>query len=151
MVQASADADVTIVKTAIESASTQPTILIDEDTDLLVLLCYHANMQTHDIVFMSDKNSGTTRKPKIWSVHKTKTVLGTQLCHILPALHALTGCDTNSRIFGIGKGIAFKKAKSSQFLQADFAEFKKGRHKSKKQKQVRESLWPSTADRAFLI
>ncbi|KAH3698671.1 hypothetical protein DPMN_086217 [Dreissena polymorpha] len=46
----------------------------------------------------------------MWSVQKTKTVLGPQLCNILPALHALTGCDTNSRIFGIGKGIAFKKA-----------------------------------------
>ena len=45
------------------------------------------------------------------------------MCYILPALHVLTGCDTNSRIFGIGKGIAFKKAKSSEVMQAGFADF----------------------------
>ncbi|KAH3832788.1 hypothetical protein DPMN_106083 [Dreissena polymorpha] len=86
-------------------------------------------MHTHDIVLMSDKNAGTTRKPKMWSAQKTKTVLGPQLCHILRALHALTGCDTDLRIFGIGKGIAFKKAKSSHF-----AEFLEGT----RQKQVTE-------------
>ena len=41
----------TIVKTAVDSASEQPTTLVGEDIDLLVLLCYHADMQTHDIVF----------------------------------------------------------------------------------------------------
>ena len=104
-----AKTDVTIVKTAVDSAFGQPTTLVGEDTDLLVLLCYHADLQTHDIIFRSDKNSSATAKLKIWSIQKTKNVLGEQMCSILPALHALTGCDTNSRIFGIGKGNTFKK------------------------------------------
>jgi hypothetical protein len=35
------DADVLIVKTAVESARSRPTVLVGDDTDLLVLLCYY--------------------------------------------------------------------------------------------------------------
>ena len=38
------------------------------------------------------------------------------MCHILPFVHAFTGCDTTSRIYGIGKGLVLKKAvKDSNF------------------------------------
>ena len=34
-------------------------------------------------------------------IKKIKTVLGQDLCQCLPFVHAFTGCDTTSRIFGI--------------------------------------------------
>ena len=37
------NADLLIVKTAIVSARTKTTVLAGDDTDLLVLLCYHAS------------------------------------------------------------------------------------------------------------
>ena len=44
-----ADADVLIVHHVVEAATTTNTILVGDDTNLLVLLCYHANIRPHDI------------------------------------------------------------------------------------------------------
>lgn len=48
---AEADADVLIALTAVESSHTRPTILLGEDTDLLVLLIYHADASLNQIFF----------------------------------------------------------------------------------------------------
>jgi hypothetical protein len=128
VVHAAADADVTIVKTAVEWATRKKATLIGEDTDLLVLLCYHAVLEDNDIVFRSDRHVGLTRKVKVWSVRKTKTVLGKRICNLHPAVHALTGCDTTSRMFGIGKGAALKKVRSCEVLQNDISHFQECIH-----------------------
>ena len=47
---------------------------------------------------------------KIWDIQATKSALGLSLCKHLPFLHALLGCDSTSRLFGIGKSVALKKA-----------------------------------------
>ena len=54
VIQAPGDADVIIVKTAVESANLYSTALIGEDTDLLILLLYHATKQSKDLYFYSD-------------------------------------------------------------------------------------------------
>ncbi len=41
---ASGDTDLLIVQKAMESSSTTDTVLVGDDTDLLILLCYHAIM-----------------------------------------------------------------------------------------------------------
>ena len=41
---ARSDADVLIIQTAINTSRTVNTVLVGEDTDLLVLLLYHAHM-----------------------------------------------------------------------------------------------------------
>ena len=43
------DADVLIAKTAIESAASMDTILVRDDTDLVILLIHHAPLDRHDI------------------------------------------------------------------------------------------------------
>ena len=43
--------------------------------------------------------------------------LGADICSKLLFLHAYTGCDTTSSIYGIGKGTVFKKLISNQCLQ----------------------------------
>ena len=48
---ANGDADLLIVKTAVESARTSTTVLVGDDTDLLVLLCYHASEDGYDLYF----------------------------------------------------------------------------------------------------
>ena len=42
------DANLLIVKTAVESTRTSTTVLVGDDTDLLVLLCYHASEDGYD-------------------------------------------------------------------------------------------------------
>ena len=49
--QAKGDADVMIVDTAITKARDQTTVLIGEDTGLLVLLLYHAEMDAKELFF----------------------------------------------------------------------------------------------------
>ena len=46
--QSTADADLLIVNKAVESSRTMDTMLVGDDTDLLVLLCYHAELDVFD-------------------------------------------------------------------------------------------------------
>ena len=48
------DADLLIVQTAVQSARSVLTVLVGDDTDLLVLLCYHAEMDAYDPFFKPD-------------------------------------------------------------------------------------------------
>ena len=50
-------------------------------------------------------------------MREVKTKLGTFLCKHIPSLHALLGCDTTSRLFGIRKGSILKKFKENRSLQ----------------------------------
>jgi hypothetical protein len=50
----------------------------------------------------------------IWNIQQTKGFLGEDICHLLPILHSLTGCDSTSRLFGIGKGIVLKRLNQLQ-------------------------------------
>jgi len=43
---ATGDADLLIVKTAVHQAKSTTTVLVGDDTDLLVLLCFHAETQS---------------------------------------------------------------------------------------------------------
>ncbi|GFO49180.1 hypothetical protein PoB_007568500 [Plakobranchus ocellatus] len=45
-----------------------------------------------------------------------KTHLGPLICHFLPFLHAINGCDRTSRLFGVAKRLPLKKIKTD----ADF-------------------------------
>ena len=44
-----ADADVLIVNKAVESSRTMDTVLEGDDTDLLILLCYYAELDVLDL------------------------------------------------------------------------------------------------------
>lgn len=112
---ASDDADYLITKTVCECALNKHVMLIGDDTDLLVLLCYHVAVDGHRVFFKSEMRTNS-KKLRVWDIQKTKMVLGENVCKVLPALHALTGCDTTSRVFGIGKGMALKKLISSEAL-----------------------------------
>ena len=59
---ASGDADLLIVKKAVQCATINNTVLIGDDTDLLVLLCYHASMDSHDLFLLSESRRNT-KKP----------------------------------------------------------------------------------------
>ena len=42
-----------IVQKAVESATLMDTALVGEDTDLLILLCCHASLDSHNILFLT--------------------------------------------------------------------------------------------------
>ena len=98
------DADLLIVETAIRRAADQPVVVIGEDTDLLILLCHHVNQALNTVIFRSDAKF-MSRKQRVWDIQRLQQALGGEVCQALPFMHAITGCDTTSRLFGVGKGI----------------------------------------------
>ncbi|CAG2245843.1 unnamed protein product [Mytilus edulis] len=115
-IQAKEDADLLIVRTAVEKSTRQEVVIYGEDTDLLILLCHLAEKNAHCIFFTTDKQSAM-KNSKVWNIQKTQQVLGEDVCHQLPFVHAITGCDTTSRLHGIGKPAVLKKIKSDRHLQ----------------------------------
>lgn len=93
--------------TAVESAKTKTTVLIGEDTDLLILLCYHADPDGEDLFFMG-KPKKASISAKMRNIKRAKFSLGKDVCTNILFLHAILGCDTTSQIHGIGKGGALK-------------------------------------------
>ena len=65
VIHAEADADVHIVKAAFAMSSRKSTTLIGEDTDLLILLLYHAASDCKDLYFWSDKDKV---KPYVYNI-----------------------------------------------------------------------------------
>ena len=76
-INAKGDADVFIVKTAVKCAENREVALIGGDTDMLVLLCYHANLENNRIFFKSEPNQRLSSKGlRMWDIKKTKVLLG---------------------------------------------------------------------------
>ena len=115
ILHAKGDADVLIVKTAVESVKTADTIFVGDDTDLLILLCYYADIHSKDL-YLKPEPRQKTKTPRIWDIKKVKNILGEQICACLLFVHALLGCDTTSRVHGIGKPAALKKILTSDYF-----------------------------------
>ena len=110
------DADLLIVQKAVQSAVTNKTELVGEDTDLIVLLCYHANLDSRDLFFCPEPKRNM-KKPRVWNIRSTKEKLGKDICSNILFIHAVLGCDTTSRLFGIGKGTSLSKFKGSSLFR----------------------------------
>ena len=69
------------------------------DTDVFVCLLYHFTVNWRDLGLQElwlVRNSGVNRS--ILPLHDICGALGNNLIKCLPAVHALTGCDTTSKI-----------------------------------------------------
>jgi hypothetical protein len=125
VLHATADADVLMVGTTIASAASKDTVLVGDDTDLLVLLCSEASDTTYDIFFRPEPKLNSKRLPRCWNIKVVQGILGENMCDNLLFAHAILGCDTTSRVFGFGKPVALKKLKSSAFFQLQAVMFKR--------------------------
>ena len=83
------------------------------NTDLLVLLCHHCKLPRGQLFLKSLRNN--SKRPD-WDIGHLIASLGPEICGILPFIHAIGGCDTTSRLYGIGKGQILKLAiRSAEF------------------------------------
>ena len=85
---ANEDADLVIVKTALNSSNKTDTILTGEDTELLVLLCYHFRQEPFGVFLMSEHKQGTTHQVKIWNIRALTETQGPAVCSHMLVLHA---------------------------------------------------------------
>lgn len=105
VIHAHGDADVDIVKAATASAKRRDTTLVGEDTDLLILLLHYAEGDSKKLYFRSDK----LKSKHVYDICCLKKLLGCEVSTQLLFIHAFTGCDSTSRIYGIGKKSLFQK------------------------------------------
>ena len=106
------DADVLIVETTVQSAMSCETTLVGDDTDLLVLLCFHVKEDSCEVFFKPVVRSGTKKSTRCWNIKYVQRVLGRAVCNNILFAHAILCCDTTSRVFSIGKGLALKHIRS---------------------------------------
>ena len=117
VVNAEADADVLVVQTAIESAASNDTVLVGDGTDLLILLCCNSKSTNCELYFRPEPKSNSQRTVRCWNINQVQRVLDHQICDNILFAHILLGCDTTSRVFGIGKPDALKKLRSNAFFR----------------------------------
>ena len=106
------DADTQIVSQAITLATEgRDVTVVADDTDVILLLVYHMKETMADIYFCSDKSR------KTWNIRDIIKSVTPLVKHHVLFLHAWTGCDTTSAIFGQGKTSLVKKLQSSREMQ----------------------------------
>ena len=97
---ASGDADLLIVQKAVQSATTSNTVLVGDDTDLIVLLCYHAKLESHDLFFRPEPKKNS-KKLRIWNIEATKEKLGQDICSNFLFIHAFLGVTQHHVCMGL--------------------------------------------------
>ena len=116
------DADLWIVQKAVQSATISKTVLVGEDTDLIVLLYYHASLDSHNLFFHPEPKKNTkslasgTSEPQKESLVKTSistsplpmVFLGVTQYHFFMGLER--GCplaSSNQAVCSVCKGVPF--------------------------------------------
>ena len=120
--QAHDDADTLIVQTALEYAKLrQPVIVVANDTDILVLLVYHVHAERENVgdVFMQSEVSSRKLQPKkmLIAIRDVVKALGSDVAESLLVVHAISGCDATSSLFGHGKKSLFRKLTTTPNLR----------------------------------
>ena len=107
VIHASGNADVLIVKTAVQFSEDHVTVLVGDDTDLFVLLCYHALPSNKKLYFSPKPKKGGIAMA--WDINNVKLAIGDEVSKLLPVANAMLGCDTTSMVYGLGKGLSISK------------------------------------------
>lgn len=116
VIHAAGDADLLMVQRTVVSAARCDSILVGDDTDLLVLLCYHGKDTIHNLFFRPEPKSNKKKASRSWNIKSTRERLGETVSNHLPFIHAVLGCDTTSRLHGLGKRAALNKMKDKNFV-----------------------------------
>ncbi len=109
-------ADLLIVQTAIaaDNRTTKLTVLVADDTDILILLCFHT---TTNIYLHPEPHCGTKKAPRCWSIAVLINKRGPQVCNNVLFAHVILGCDTIYHIYGQRKGDGLKLMHTNQVFQ----------------------------------
>ena len=120
--QAEEDADLLIAQISMQLTAKKNTLLVADDTDLVILLCYYADPDGF-YLFMQCSTRGTTKKNRVWDIKVTQSELGADICNNILFIHAILGCGTTSRLYGLGKGLSLKRFTSSALFRDKAEQF----------------------------
>ena len=60
-------------------------------------------------LFFQPETKANSNERRFWNIKSVKEKLGQDICRHILFIHAISGCDTTSRFFGICKGLPLKK------------------------------------------
>lgn len=83
-------------------------VIQSPDTDVAVLSVHFFNSLACEQLWF---RTGVKDKLRFVPIHSLAEMLGSDVCAALPCFHALTGCDSTSGLFGIGKKKAWATLK----------------------------------------
>ena len=89
------------------------TVLVGDDTYLLVRLLFRANCNSNRIYYSQE-----AKQSAAWDIDMIKTSLGTELCNSIIFCNALFGFDTTSHTHGVEKGKAMGIFKDDAFRRS---------------------------------
>lgn len=116
--QAEEDADMLIVTTAIDISPVYQTVtVVGEDVDLIVLL---VGLSAPENVFFLKPGRG--KSPS--HCYYPKTLVHERISQNILFLHAVTGCDTTSSLYGQGKAKSLKVLEKRPELSVALQSFK---------------------------
>jgi len=102
---------------------------VADDTDVLVLLVHHFRPHMADVFMLSEKSVRSKACSVVMPVHRICARIGPVVASALPLIHAISGCDTTSAMYGHGKASVFRKiAGSSSALDLSEIVSDVGRH-----------------------
>ena len=74
-----------------------------DDTDIALMLVHHWKVGLHDIIFSA------TQSRKCWSIRESSLLMSPKIKDTILFIHAVSGCDMTSALYGIGKPSILKK------------------------------------------
>lgn len=114
VLQASGDADLLVVLTAIDEAKKDvQTCVIGDDTDLLVLLTVHAPSGNKLKMVVPKKGN---HQEKVYIISDIQQGIG-DMKDVLLVTYAFTGCDTVSAVYKKGKIAPYRKVQANNVLR----------------------------------
>jgi hypothetical protein len=90
-------------------------IIKTSDTDVIVLCIYFDKQMTNtsELWLQMENVSSVKDGRRFLPIHELCSSLSEITCRVFPAAHALSGCDTTSSFFGIGKTSVYKILKDA--------------------------------------
>lgn len=109
------DANILIAKRAVSMSAEKMVVVVGEEANLLVLMCFYANEENCGLYLKSCKKVKSTKSSRMWNITETKTSLGAKKSELLLFVNAFGGCQSTSHIFGVGEAILFNKLDDKVF------------------------------------
>ena len=105
------DADTLIVEYSLKKAESSKVIVVADDTDIFIMLLHFYHQNYKPILMLRESKGKEVRR--LYNIKEVASNLEKEvLAHIL-AIHAWSGCDTTSALYGIGKVAVLKLVSQS--------------------------------------
>ncbi len=109
------DVNIFIAQQAARISDEQMTVVVGEDTTLLVLLCFYTKDENCGLFLRNWKKVKSTKCARLWNITETRNLIGGNKIGLLLFVHAFGGCQSTSHIFGIGEAVIFNKLDNNHF------------------------------------